>query len=178
MNGYRLYWLCMGKLYVLKTVLKIPSSIDSVWSFFSDPENLKNLTPPSLNLVVQGKALGKNIYPGQLISYKVRPVFNIPVKWITEITQVENQVMFIDEQRKGPYRLWHHEHHFKEIDGGTEMTDLVHYMLPFGFLGNIAHPLLVKNKLQEIFTFRFQKIQEIFGVWSQQQEMQINIECI
>lgn len=167
----------MGKLYVLKTILKIPSSIETVWNFFSNPQNLKLLTPPSLNLVVAGKVYVENIYPGQLISYTVRPLFNFPVKWITEITHVENQVMFVDEQRKGPYRLWHHEHHFKAIDGGTEMTDLVHYMLPFGFLGNMAHPLLVKNKLNEIFSFRFQKIEERFGAWTDHQEMKIEMLC-
>ncbi len=167
----------MGNLYVLKTVLKIPSSIENVWSFFSNPENLRHLTPPSLNLIVNGKPNGTKIYPGQLISYNVRPVLNIPVKWVTEITQVKNHVMFIDEQRKGPYKLWHHEHHFKEIDGGTEMTDLVYYMLPFGFLGNLVHPFLVQKKLHEIFSFRYQKIREIFGEWPQQQELEINIEC-
>jgi ligand-binding SRPBCC domain-containing protein len=96
--------------------------------------------------------------------YKVRPVLGIPIEWMTEIKNVEPLKMFIDEQRKGPYKLWHHQHHFKAIEGGVEMMDLVHYRVPFGILGDISHPV-IKNKLKEIFSFRFQKIQEEFGIW-------------
>lgn len=92
---------------------------------------------------------------------------NIAVTWVTEITHLEKQRRFVDEQRKGPYKLWHHQHHFKPVDGGTQMTDIVHYSLPFGMIGELAYPM-VKQKLIEIFTYRFYKINELFGDWPNQ----------
>ena len=90
-------------------------------------------------------------------------LLNIPMKWITEITHVKENEFFVDEQRKGPYRIWHHEHHFKVVDGGVEMTDIVSYEIPFGIFGKIAHPLVVKKKLEEIFAFRLIAVDEIFN---------------
>lgn len=144
---------------------KLPISLADAWNFFSNPHNLLTITPPFLNLKVTNELLSNEVYAGQVITYTVKPLFGIAVSWMTEITHVEKLKLFVDEQRKGPYRLWHHQHHFKLIEGGVEMTDLVHYRLPFGILGNMAHALTVKNKLREIFTYRYFKINELFGDW-------------
>ncbi len=106
--------------------------------------------------------LPDKMYEGLMIEYTVRPILGIPMNWITEIKTVKNHSFFVDEQRKGPYRIWHHEHHFKEVEGGVEMTDIVSYELPLGFLGRLMHPILVKNKLKEIFDYRRQKVDELF----------------
>jgi ligand-binding SRPBCC domain-containing protein len=108
------------------------------------------------------------MYAGQIIKYIVTPVLGIPTGWVTEITHVVNQEYFVDEQRFGPYALWHHKHFIKEIPGGVEMIDIVDYKLPFGLLGRIAHPLLVKGKLNEIFEYRYNKLIELFGNYKEQ----------
>ena len=105
------------------------------------------------------------MYPGQIIEYKLRPLLNIPIYWMTEITQVQDKLFFIDEQRFGPYALWHHQHHFKEVEGGVEMTDIVHYRIPFWIFGDIANVLFVKKDLQNIFAYRFEKVESLFGLW-------------
>lgn len=106
---------------------------------------------------------GDKVYAGQIIEYKVKPLLGIPVYWMTEITQVKDQEYFIDEQRFGPYRLWHHQHHFREIPGGVEMTDIVHYKIPLGLIGRLANRLFVRKKLEKIFHYRFGKVEELFG---------------
>lgn len=106
--------------------------------------------------------LPDKMYEGLMIEYTVSPMLGIPMNWITEIKTVKNHSFFVDEQRKGPYRIWHHEHHFKEVEGGVEMTDIVSYELPLGILGRLMHPILVKNKLKEIFDYRRQKVDELF----------------
>ena len=103
------------------------------------------------------------MYEGMMIAYQVKPLFGIPMEWITEITHIKEDSFFVDEQRKGPYKIWHHEHHFSETEQGIHMTDIVTYELPFGPLGKIAHPILVKNKLEEIFAHRFKVVDELFG---------------
>ena len=123
----------MPTIHRLHTVQKIPASLEQTWSFFSNPHNLLSLTPPSLNLRVTNEITGTEAYAGQIITYTVKPLLRIPLHWMTEITQVLPGQLFVDEQRKGPYRLWHHEHHFRQIEGGVEMTDLVQYRLPFGW---------------------------------------------
>lgn len=105
----------------------------------------------------------RQMYPGQVIHYTVSPLMGIKMQWVTEITHVKDKAFFVDEQRFGPYRFWHHKHFLKEIPGGVEMEDIVHYKLPFSFLGNLAHPLLVKPKLEEIFAYRQKKLVELFG---------------
>ena len=154
----------MSKVHYLKSVQKTPLSLEKTWKFFSDPHNLLTITPPYLNLTVTNEVFGNELYAGQIISYKVKPLAGIAFSWTTEITHVVKEIMFVDLQIKGPYRLWHHQHHFKSIEGGTELTDIVHYRLPLGFLGGMAHPV-VKTKLYEIFTYRFEKINEMFGAW-------------
>ena len=106
------------------------------------------------------------MYPGQIIEYNVKPVGGIPLYWMTEITHVSDRQYFVDEQRFGPYSMWHHQHHFKTIEGGVEMTDIVHYKLPLWFLGDIAHTLFIRKQLHGIFDFRFKKAEELFGKWS------------
>ena len=131
------------------------------WDFFSDPKNLSKITPQSMGFIVRTE-LPDKMYEGLMIEYTVRPMLGIPMNWITEIKTVKNHSFFVDEQRKGPYKIWHHEHHFKEVEGGVEMTDIVSYELPLGFLGRLMHPILVKNKLKEIFDYRRQKVDELF----------------
>ncbi|RYY60056.1 MAG: hypothetical protein EOO05_11220 [Chitinophagaceae bacterium] len=152
-------------VHMLKAVQRIPGSPAEIWEFFSNPANLATITPAEMDFRVISDKWEKEIYPGQIIEYTVRPVFGIPFYWMTEITQVQSQVFFIDEQRKGPYSLWHHQHHFEPIDGGMLMTDMVHYSNPMGFLGEIANAVLVKKKLRELFEYRVKKIEEKFGEW-------------
>jgi ligand-binding SRPBCC domain-containing protein len=155
----------MGKVYSIFSKQKVPASLDGVWAFFSDAKNLAAVTPPHLNLKVTNEVYGGALYPGQVMTYRVKPLLGIPISWMTEITHVEPMKYFVDEQRKGPYKLWHHQHHFKTIDGGVEMTDLVHYRLPLGVLGSMANRLLVQQELRKIFAYRYQKIIELFGHW-------------
>jgi ligand-binding SRPBCC domain-containing protein len=151
----------------LKTVQRIPVSLEKAWDFFSNPANLATITPDNMGFKVISKHHGDHMYAGQLIEYKVKPVLQIPVYWMTEITQVKQLEYFIDEQRFGPYTLWHHQHHFKAIPGGVEMTDIVHYKNPLGFIGRIANGLFVAKKLNTIFTYRYRKVEEIFGPWKE-----------
>ena len=156
----------MSKVYSLKTVQKIPVDIKTAWNFFSRPANLKDITPKNLGFNIISKYHGEEMYPGQIIEYKVSPVLGIPLYWMTEITHVEDKKYFVDEQRFGPYSMWHHQHHFKAIEGGVEMTDIVHYKLPLWLLGDIANTIMVKAQLQKIFGFRITAVEEKFGKWN------------
>jgi ligand-binding SRPBCC domain-containing protein len=151
--------------FSLKTVQLIPVDIDTAWEFFSNPANLQAITPKNLGFKILSKHHGDKMYPGQIIEYKVSPVLGIPMYWMTEITHVKDKEFFVDEQRFGPYQLWHHQHHFKVVEGGVEMTDIVHYRNPLGFLGNIANTLFVKAQLKQIFEFRFKVVEDLFGKW-------------
>ena len=153
----------MSKVYSIKTVQQLPVTLNTAWEFFSSPVNLKEITPGNLGFNIISKHHGETMYAGQIIEYKVSPVLGIPLYWMTEITHVEDKKYFVDEQRFGPYQMWHHQHHFKEVSGGVEMTDIVHYKLPFWFLGDIAYGLFVKKQLQHIFDYRFKKVEELFG---------------
>lgn len=153
----------MSKVYSLKTVQVIPVSLEKAWDFFSSPDNLKTITPDNLGFKILSKFQGSKMYAGQIIEYKVSPVLGIPLYWMTEITHVEDKKYFVDEQRFGPYSLWHHQHHFKEVQGGVEMTDIIHYKLPLWFLGDVAHSFFVKKQIQQIFNYRFKKVEELFG---------------
>ncbi|MEP7251474.1 MAG: SRPBCC family protein [Ginsengibacter sp.] len=144
----------MSKVYSLRKVQLLPITIEQAWEFFSSPANLKKITPPELGFNIISKHQGDAMHPGQLIEYTVKPVFGIPLYWMTEITHVQHMKYFVDEQRYGPYSFWHHQHHFKKTDNGVEMTDIVHYKIPFWFLGDIANTLFVKGQLQKIFDFR------------------------
>ncbi len=153
------------KLYKLETKQLVNVPIDECWDFFSSPRNLKEITPDYMGFEIIDE-IEEKMYPGQIIQYFVKPVLGIPMKWVTEITQVKDKEFFIDEQRFGPYRLWHHKHFFKEVDGGTEMRDVVHYGLPLGILGRMAHSLFIKKQLKTIFDYRFQKVNELFNATS------------
>jgi ligand-binding SRPBCC domain-containing protein len=143
----------------------MPISIDQAWAFFSSPSNLKEITPSNLGFNIISKHHGEKMYAGQIIEYIVKPILGIPLYWMTEISQVADKQYFIDEQRFGPYSLWHHQHHFKEIEGGVEMTDIVHYKIPFWILGDLAQLLFVKKQVEKIFEFRFAATEKKLGVW-------------
>ena len=151
-------------MYTLERTQRIPISIKEAWNFFQNPGNLSKITPSEMGFETLSDVPEK-MYPGLFIHYKVSPLFGIKMNWTTEITYVQEPNYFVDEQRVGPYAIWHHEHHFKEIEGGVEMLDRVNYKIPLGILGRIAHPLVVKGKLEEIFEFRIKRVEEIFGKW-------------
>ena len=153
----------MSKVYAIKAVQNIPVDIDTAWGFFSNPANLQHITPANMHFNVISQYTSDEMYPGQIIEYKLSPIPGVSFYWMTEITHVSDKKFFIDEQRFGPYSLWHHQHHFKEIDGGVEMTDIVHYKIPYWFIGTLAHSLFVRRQLKEIFDFRFKVIEERFG---------------
>ncbi len=152
----------MSKVFSLKTVQQIPVSLDTAWDYFSSPANLADITPEKLSFKIISLHHGPKMYAGQIIEYTVKPLLGIPLYWMTEITHVKDKEYFIDEQRFGPYSLWHHQHHFKEVSGGVEMTDIVHYKLPLSVLGDIANALVVKKQLKEIFDYRFVKVESLF----------------
>ena len=150
------------KLYQIKTQQKLPISIEKAWDFFSNPKNLKKITPEEMSFEIISGA-EKSIYPGQIIQYNVSPIFGIKLKWVTEITHVIDNKYFVDEQRFGPYSLWHHKHFFNEIKGGILMEDVVDYKIPLGWLGQLAHFIFVKNRLKKIFKFRENMLVKLFG---------------
>lgn len=150
------------KIYTLHTKQNLPITLQEAWDFLSDPKNLKVITPDYMGF----KTLSgddRPMFAGQIIQYIVTPVAGIPTKWVTEITHVVDKKYFVDEQRFGPYALWHHKHFIREIPGGVEMEDIVDYKVPMGILGQIVHPFLVKPKLKEIFEYREKKLIELFG---------------
>ncbi len=153
----------MSKVYHLKKVQVLPAKIEEVWEFFSAPENLKTITPPHLGFQILSEKHGNKMYAGELIEYTVKPLLGIPLYWMTEIMHIEPMKYFIDEQRFGPYSFWHHQHHFKEVNGGVEMTDIVHYKVPFWFFGDIANSLIVKKQLEKIFDYRREVTVKKFG---------------
>lgn len=150
------------KIYTLHRKQNLPISVDKAWDFLSDPKNLKTITPDYMGFNILSGA-DRPMFAGQIIQYIVTPVLGIKTKWVTEITHVIDKHYFVDEQRFGPYALWHHKHFIKEIDGGVEMEDIIDYKVPFGILGQLVHPILVKPKLEEIFNYRTQKLEALFG---------------
>ena len=152
-------------VYTLHKVQCMPVSVEEAWDFFSNPANLQSITPTYLRFEIISKYLAPRMYQGQIIEYKVRPLLGIPIYWMTEITHVEEGKFFVDEQRYGPYSFWHHQHHFRAIEGGVEMTDIIHYENPLWVLGDIANALFVKNQLEGIFDFRYKTVVERFGAW-------------
>lgn len=151
-----------GSVYRLHTKQFLPISLNEAWEFLSDPANLKRITPSYMGFNIVSGA-DRKMFPGQIIQYIVTPVLGIKTNWVTEITHVIDQQYFVDEQRFGPYALWHHKHFLKEVPGGVEMEDIIDYKVPFGLLGRLVHPILVKPKLSEIFDYRKIKLEELFG---------------
>jgi len=148
-------------LNLFKKTQLLPIDIETCWKFFSDPKNLSLITPPEMNFQILTD-LPDEIYPGLIIQYKVSPILSLRMNWVTEITQARKPYYFIDEQRFGPYKFWHHQHHFKEHQDGIEMADIVHYRIPFGFAGKMFGKILVESQLNKIFDFREKKLKELF----------------
>lgn len=151
------------EIYQLKSSQILRISLSTAWKFFSDPKNLSKITPKWLNFEITSN-LPDRMYAGMIISYKVRPILKIPQTWVTEITHIDEPFYFVDEQRLGPYKMWHHEHIFTEIpDVGVEMQDIVTYVVPFGVLGRIANSLFVRKKVLGIFEYRKEVLRKMFG---------------
>jgi len=140
----------------------LPVNIAEAWTFFSRPDNLAALTPPDLSFEVTS-SLPEKMYAGMIVTYRVRPFGGLRVVWTTEITHVQEPEFFVDEQRSGPCRFWHHQHLFREVATGVEMTDLVHYRLPFGLAGELLAGRRVEKRVSEIFDFRRNVLEERFG---------------
>lgn len=149
------------KLYSLRERTLLPTTLERAWDFFSSPKNLPVITPTELNFKVISDA-PEETYAGLILHYTVTPLLGIPLQWVTEITQVEKKRLFIDEQRFGPYRFWHHQHQFSETADGVEMIDLVHYALHGDPLSRPLHALIVRPQLEKIFGYRRQKLKELF----------------
>ncbi|MBT8186132.1 MAG: SRPBCC family protein [Croceitalea sp.] len=150
------------QLYQLHAKQYLPITKQRAWQFLSDPNNLKEITPEHMGFQITSGA-DRPMYAGQIIQYTVKPFPGFSTKWVTEITHVEHGSYFVDEQRFGPYALWHHKHFIKEIEGGVEMEDIIDYKIPFGILGQLANPLLVKKQLKQIFQYREAKLNSLFG---------------
>ena len=150
------------KLYRLYRRQRLKVTPGDAWGFFADPRNLERITPPWLGFEILGGA-DEPMYAGQIISYRIKPLPFLRLGWVTEITQVDEPRFFVDQQRLGPYRLWHHQHRFTAVDGGMEMEDTVHYALPGGPLGRLAHRMDIERRLRAIFDFRWQAVERRFG---------------
>jgi len=150
------------KLYRYDAEQFLPISLDEAWDFFSSPHNLKEITPAHLDFKITNDTGKGKMYEGMFITYIVKPVLGIPMRWCTEITHIEDKKHFIDEQRFGPYSCWHHEHHFEAVDGGVLMKDTVIYGIPFGFIGRIANSLFVRKEVANIFIYRKEVTDKLF----------------
>lgn len=142
--------------------LFIPRSAEEVWDFFSRPENLNAITPEDMSFQILSDIRGVRMYEGMIIRYRISPIPGIRMHWVTEITQVREGYFFIDEQRFGPYAFWHHQHHFHPVDGGVMMEDILHYKVPFGWLGTLVDALFVSRKVEQIFSYREKAVERIF----------------
>ena len=151
-------------LHTLVRKQLLQTDLPTLWAFMSSPVNLSGITPSHMGFeILSNKEDLERMYPGQIIEYYVKPVFGIKMYWVTEITHVKENEFFVDEQRLGPYQFWHHKHFLKAVEGGVEMTDILHYQLPFGFIGKVINALFVKRKVTAIFDYRYQKLEELFN---------------
>ena len=151
------------KVYRLERTTQLRTDLETAWKYFSSPGNLNEITPPDMEFKIISPDAHKPMYQGMVIEYKIQPFPLVSFGWLTEITHCSDKRFFVDEQRFGPYSFWHHQHHFEENQGGVMMTDIVHYGLPLGPLGQIAHALFVKKKLDHIFDFRTECMRKVFG---------------
>jgi ligand-binding SRPBCC domain-containing protein len=149
------------KIYQIKSKQVLSMTLEESWDFFSDPRNLSKITPTWLNLKITSD-LPDKMYEGMIITYKVYPFLGIPSNWVTEITHMKERQFFIDEQRFGPYKFWHHQHHFNEVEEGIEMTDIVNYALPLDPFSRPLNGLIVRKKVEEIFAFREDVLKNLF----------------
>lgn len=148
-------------IHRLKQEQLLPITLEEAWDFFSTPANLNKITPDELVFEVTSE-LPEKVYEGLIITYRIKPMLNIPVEWCTEITHIRENEFFVDEQRKGPYSMWHHEHHFKVVTNGVMMTDIVHYDIGKWIIGNLAGNLFVHKKVKEIFDYRYRLLETYF----------------
>lgn len=149
------------KVYQLRTRQRLSLALHEAWDFFSNPANLQEITPPDMNFRITSE-VPERMYPGLIVTYRIQALPGVSMDWVTEITHVREPVFFVDEQRFGPYRFWHHQHHFAEVEGGVEMTDIVHY-LPPSPAAPLIDRLLVGPRLRAIFDFRREVLAERFG---------------
>jgi ligand-binding SRPBCC domain-containing protein len=152
-------------MYQFKREQAIPSDINTVWQFISSPRNLSKITPTYMGFEITNEPIADHMYAGMIISYRVKPLLGIPLNWVTEITHIKEFEYFVDEQRVGPYSMWHHQHKIYEIKNGIMMEDIVSYLPPFGILGKISNTLIIKKQLNEIFDYRFQALVNEFGTF-------------
>ena len=150
--------------YQLKRKIELKAGVDDVWKFVSCPSNLKKITPGYMMFDIISEDIPGNIYEGLIISYIVAPIAGIKTRWVSEITHVKDMSYFVDEQRVGPYKIWHHQHFLSKTENGTMMSDIVSYKPPFGFIGSIFNYLFIRRKLNEIFDFRTSAMEELFGI--------------
>jgi len=144
----------------------MPITLDMAWDFFSSPLNLAKITPNNMGFKVTSDYNAETkVYAGMIITYKISPVLGIKMNWMTEITHVAEKQYFVDEQRFGPYAMWHHQHHFKEIEGGVLMNDILHYAIPYGAIGRLSNSIFVGNKVKQIFAYREKAIEKLFGIY-------------
>ena len=151
----------MGYTQIIRKQI-IRTDIDTLWNFISSPNNLEKITPQWMNFKITSSNSETKMYAGMIISYIVRPILNFPMKWVTEITHVKEKEYFVDEQRIGPYKIWHHEHIFEVKEEGVLMTDIITYVPPFSFLGTIANLILIKKRVNKIFDYRNIVLEQIF----------------
>lgn len=154
----------------LNSIQKLPINLEEAWEFFSTPKNLSKITPAHMGFIITSDFKNEKMFQGQVISYKVRPLKGITTNWVTEITHVKEKEFFVDEQRFGPYSMWHHEHWFREIDGGVEMRDRVSFKVPLGPIGRIMEKLFIRQQLRTIFNYRQEKLLEFFGPFQEKNE--------
>jgi ligand-binding SRPBCC domain-containing protein len=150
------------KLYQLTRKQVLPITLEEAWPFFSTPTNLEQITPAFLNFHITSK-VPEEIYPGLIITYRIAAVAGVPMTWVTEIKHVVRLRQFVDEQRLGPYRFWHHLHRFREVEGGVEMEDIVHYVMPWGIFGRLIHAVFIGSRLHRIFDFRRDYLEGYFS---------------
>lgn len=151
------------KTYQKSWTTLLPLTMDEAWSFFSRPENLELITPNHMKFNILSKSIYSEMYEGMIIRYTVNPLLNIPVHWTTEITHNKENQYFVDEQRSGPFALWHHEHHFVQQKDGIEMTDILTYALPFGILGRLVHLFFISREIDSIFAHREKVLKNKFN---------------
>lgn len=149
-------------MHFLKQEQFLPISLEEAWDFFATPKNLNRITPKEMVFEITSPVPEK-MYEGLIITYRLKPMLNINVKWYTEITHLKEYEYFVDEQIKGPYRTWHHEHHFKKVEGGVMMTDLIYYDIGKWIFGWIAGKIFVDRKLRQIFDHRFKVLETYFN---------------
>lgn len=141
----------------------VPLNIKEAWDFFSRPENLKKITPPYMGFDITSEVPESGMYPGMIITYKVKPLLNIPLNWMTEITHVKEPYYFVDNQKKGPFAIWHHQHHFREVPDGVVMKDIIYFAAPFGILGLPAEKLIIRKQVEGIFDYRYEVLEMMFN---------------